>query len=179
MLLFGTALRPNEAYGLRWENVTLANGRGLIRITEGKTKAARRVLPLMPDLYAMLQARWDAQGQPTAGYVFPRKSGCGHISRQAGMHHHVAALKRSRVTRFEVYTLRHNALTRLAESGCDAFTLARIAGHSSITVTKRYCHPQAEAIETGLSPGWAKMGLPLGVTNFVRIRPKPLNMQVP
>lgn len=35
----------------------------------------------------------------------------------------------------------------LAESGCDAFTLARIAGHSSITITQRYCHPQADAIE--------------------------------
>src|SRR5262249_32113310 len=34
-----------------------------------------------------------------------------------------------------------------AEAGCDAFTLARIAGHSSITITQRYCHPQADAIE--------------------------------
>jgi Phage integrase family len=43
--------------------------------------------------------------------------------------------------------MRHTALTRLAESGCDAFTLARVAGHSSITITQRYCHPQADAIE--------------------------------
>jgi hypothetical protein len=35
----------------------------------------------------------------------------------------------------------------LAEKGCDAFTLAKIAGHSSITITQRYCHPQADAIE--------------------------------
>jgi len=48
---------------------------------------------------------------------------------------------------FEIYCLRHSALTFLAESGCDAFTLARIAGHSSITITQRYCHPQADAIE--------------------------------
>jgi site-specific recombinase XerD len=27
------------------------------------------------------------------------------------------------------------------------FTLARIAGHSSITITQRYVHPQADAIE--------------------------------
>jgi len=49
--------------------------------------------------------------------------------------------------RFEIYCLRHSALTMLAESGCDAFTLARIARHSSITITQRYCHPQADAIE--------------------------------
>jgi hypothetical protein len=30
---------------------------------------------------------------------------------------------------------------------CDPFTLARIAGHSSITITQRYCHPQADAVE--------------------------------
>jgi integrase len=51
------------------------------------------------------------------------------------------------VKRFPPYTMRHTALTRLAEAGCDAFTLARIAGHSSITITQRYCHPQADAIE--------------------------------
>ena len=49
---------------------------------------------------------------------------------------------------FEPYCLRHTALTWLAESGSDAFTLARIAGHGSITITQRYCHPQAEAIES-------------------------------
>jgi integrase len=48
---------------------------------------------------------------------------------------------------FEPYCLRHSALTMLAESRCDAFTLARIAGHSSITITQQYCHPQADAIE--------------------------------
>jgi integrase len=59
---------------------------------------------------------------------------------------HAEAIKAG-VKPFEPYCLRHTALTRLAESGCDAFTLARIAGHSSITITQRYCHPQADAIE--------------------------------
>lgn len=43
--------------------------------------------------------------------------------------------------------LRHTALTRIAE-GCndDPFVVMKIAGHSSITITQRYIHPQAEAI---------------------------------
>jgi site-specific recombinase XerD len=49
------------------------------------------------------------------------------------------------------YTLRHTALTRRGESGCDAFTLAKIAGHSSIAITQRYVHPQAEAIDLAFS----------------------------
>ena len=36
-------------------------------------------------------------------------------------------------------------------TGCDAFTLARIAGHSSITITQKYVHPQADAIERAFS----------------------------
>jgi hypothetical protein len=38
-------------------------------------------------------------------------------------------------------------LTRLVESGVDAFTIMRIAGHSSITVSQRYIHPTPEAVE--------------------------------
>jgi|HubBroStandDraft_2_1064218.scaffolds.fasta_scaffold537921_2 hypothetical protein len=32
------------------------------------------------------------------------------------------------------------------KAGGDVFVLARIAGHSSISVTQRYIHPQADAI---------------------------------
>lgn len=38
---------------------------------------------------------------------------------------------------FQPYRLRHTAFTLLANAGCDPFTLARIAGHSSITITQR------------------------------------------
>lgn len=38
-------------------------------------------------------------------------------------------------------------LTRLGESGVDAFTIMRIAGHSSFTVSQRYIHPTPEAVE--------------------------------
>jgi hypothetical protein len=40
----------------------------------------------------------------------------------------------------------------LAQAGCDAFTLERIAGHSSITITQRYVHPQVDAIERAFAP---------------------------
>lgn len=39
-------------------------------------------------------------------------------------------------------------LTRLGEAGVDAFTIMRIAGHSTITISQRYVHPSAEAIES-------------------------------
>jgi len=38
-------------------------------------------------------------------------------------------------------------LTRLGEAGNDAFTIMRIAGHSSVTVSQRYVHPTPESLE--------------------------------
>jgi integrase len=48
---------------------------------------------------------------------------------------------------FVLHSLRHTMLTRLGESGVDAFTIIRIAGHSSIVVSQRYIHPTPEAVE--------------------------------
>ena len=48
---------------------------------------------------------------------------------------------------FVIHCLRHTMLTRLGESGVDAFTIMRIAGHSSISVSQRYVHPGLEDVE--------------------------------
>jgi len=52
----------------------------------------------------------------------------------------------AKVRPFVLYDLRHTFLTRLGQSGCDAWTLARIAGHSSIAISKRYVHPSEDAV---------------------------------
>ena len=48
---------------------------------------------------------------------------------------------------FVVHSLRHTMLTRLGEAGADAFTIMRIAGHSSVTVSQRYVQPTPEGME--------------------------------
>src|SRR5262249_17498970 len=48
---------------------------------------------------------------------------------------------------FVVHSLRHTMLTRLGEAGADVFTIMRIAGHSSVTVSQRYVHPTPESME--------------------------------
>lgn len=52
---------------------------------------------------------------------------------------------------FVLYSLRHTFLTRLGESGCDVWTLARIAGHSSISISSRYVHPSEDAVLDAMS----------------------------
>jgi len=140
-------MRPGEVFVLQWQHLLLDESGGLIRIADGKSKVARRVLPMTPNVYALLQARHEAAGHPSEGWVFPSGSSEGHFNRDAVTKQHARALKDSGVQRFEPYILRHTALTNLAKKGADAHTLARIAGHSSIVITMRYVHPQADAIE--------------------------------
>jgi integrase len=170
-LILGTGMRPGEVYGLRWESVLLNGSGGLIQVSEGKSKAARRILPIIPDVYRMLKARHEAQGKPAVGWVFPSAAKCGHLEQGTGKTQHSAAIAKVNAATikanskleaarekplplplppFEPYVMRHTALTRMAPF-CDAFTLARIAGHSSITITQRYCHPQADAVEAAFT----------------------------
>jgi integrase len=185
LLIRGEAMPPGECFKLRWEHITLNDG-GLIRIHEGKTKARRRQLPMVPEVHRVLLDRFEQQGSPSEGWVFPSGSASGHFEQDSAKNQHAAALRGlaaagAKVKPFEPYCLRHTALTRFAESGCDAFTLAKIAGHSSITITQRYCHPQAEAIQNAFArlaapdasaePPKRQKGLPMGVTTKKRALP--------
>lgn len=147
-IMLGTGMRPGEVFSLRWENILLNRGGGLLQVTNGKSRAAKRMLPLVPAVFEVLKARQAEQGSPSEGWIFPQDTRSGHLESDGLMKdQHALALKTSQVKPFEPYCLRHTALTNLGEAGCDAFTLARIAGHSSITITQRYVHPQADAIE--------------------------------
>jgi integrase len=170
-LILGTGMRPGEVYRLRWEFLLLNGSGGLIRVSEGKSESAHRLLPMVPDVYRMLTDRYEAQGKPTEGWVFPTTARDGHLEQGTGKTQHSAAIAKVNaetvkanaergaagerllplpLPAFEPYVMRHTALT-LMSPFCDAFTLARIAGHSSITITQRYCHPQADAVEAAFS----------------------------
>ncbi len=57
---------------------------------------------------------------------------------------------------FVLYSLRHTFLTRLGESGCDAWTLSRLAGHSNVSISSR-CSPFREhSAHCNSEPGWAQ-----------------------
>ncbi len=146
-VLVDTGMRPEECFRLRWEAITWTNGRqGTLLVTHGKTTAARRVLPFTSRVRALLEARWEAQRTPEEGWVWPSGTRSGHIEPSSLKKQHRKALRLSGVRSFVLYSLRHTFLTRLGESGCDAWTLARIAGHSSVGVSARYVHPSEDAV---------------------------------
>ena len=146
-VLVDTGLRPEECYRLVWDSITWVNGRnGTLLVTHGKTKAARRVLPMTPRVRHILETRWHANGRPSGGYVWPAPTRAGHVEPSSLKKRHRKALGLSQVRPFVLYSLRHTFLTRLGQSGCDVCTLARIAGHGSIAISARYVHPSEDAV---------------------------------
>jgi len=151
-VLVDTGLRPEECFRMRWEAISWVNGRhGTMLVTHGKTAAARRVLPLTPRVRAVLEARWESAKKPEEGWVWPAPTRSGHLEPSSVKKQHTKAIKGSNVRPFVLYSLRHTFLTRLGESGCDTWTLARIAGHSSIAISARYVHPSHDSVLAAMS----------------------------
>ena len=75
-------MRPGEAFALRWQHILSKDGNqtGMIQVVEGKSKAARRILPMTPTVYRILKARREAAENPTAGWIFPSASREGHLT---------------------------------------------------------------------------------------------------
>jgi integrase len=157
-------MRPDEVFALQWPHVLLNGSGGLIHIADGKSKAARRMLPMTPRVYRVLCERHRAAGNPTKGWIFPNASREGHFNGNAAKDQHTRALRESGVERFEPYVLRHTALTRIAATCNDPFVVMRIAGHSSITMTQRYCHPRPTRWN-GHSPDSGSSQKALSLTN--------------
>lgn len=151
-ILVDTGMRPEECFRMRWEHVSWGSGRhGALSVTHGKTDAARRILPLTPRGRAILQARWELGERPQEGWVWPARTESGHAEPSTVRKQHTKALKLSEVRPFVLYSLRHTMLTRLGESGCDVWTLARIAGHSNVKISMRYVHPSDDHVLNALT----------------------------
>jgi integrase len=148
LVIVDAGLRTSEALWLEWRYVHLepAPGakHGYIHIPGGKSKNARRNVPITDRLAQMLLTR---SLESKSVYVFPSKTGRPyHVRSVDHLHEKVrAALQMS--AEFVVYSLRHTYGTRLGEAGADAFTIMRLMGHSSVTVSQRYVHPTPEAME--------------------------------
>jgi integrase len=152
-LLIGSGLRPDEAFRLRWENVLWQAGRyGALQVISGKTAAAPRVVPMTPTVRVTIQERWQAAGEPRAGWVWPaKKAQVGHMVPNTIYEPHRKAVADSGVRPFVFYDLRHTFLTRLGDSGVDAWTLMRIAGHSNIKQSVTYVHPSDQAVHAAMA----------------------------
>ncbi len=150
MLMLDTGMRPGEACDLQWSHVRLQPAAGAkfgyLHVPGGKSKNAKRNLSLTARVAAMLTAHRKSRASET--YVFPGDAGGPSLVSSLDHQHAEFCALAGVFPKFVIHSLRHTMLTRLGESGADAFTIMRIAGHSSVTVSQRYVHPSPESLET-------------------------------
>ena len=153
-IILDAGLRPDECFRLKWENVRWIDDKRAVLIVPGtKTEAASRIVPMTPRVRDILQRRWEKSGKPTGGWIFPaKKAAVGHIVPNTIYQPHLDAVTNSGICekQFVLYALRHTCLSRWGASGMDAWTLARLAGHSSIKQSMTYVHPTDQSLHAAI-----------------------------
>jgi integrase len=151
VLILDTGLRVGEALALRWSDVHLdpANGSrfGYIRIREGKTRHARRNVSITSRVREMLVSRKSEESP----FLFPGGKGVPILVSSLDHAHRKARVAIGLPDGFVLHSLRHTFLTRLGLAGVEAFTIMKLAGHSSVTVSQRYVHPTPQAMEVAFA----------------------------
>jgi len=144
MLMLDTGLGPAEALGLQWADTQ----HEYLQVREGKTRYRARSVNLTSRVALMLESRRQAS---TSAFIFAA-DGKKPLLPSSLAHLHARVRRRLKLPAdFVLYSLRHTALTRLGESGADAFSIMRIAGHSSVTTSQRYVHPSSETVALAIA----------------------------
>ncbi len=141
-----TGLRHAEMLTARFENLDPVRRRLRVKVKGGRW----RDQPLMRGITEVLSHERDMAEDPD-GWIFPSKTSVsGHIAsmgrsfarcvEQGGMDPSVAI----------PHTMRHTAITRLAETGADIKTVQEFSGHESLEMVLRYAHAQDRAVDRAL-----------------------------
>jgi integrase len=151
-LLMDCGFRPEECFRLKWSEVR----DGAVYILNGKTANARRRIPLSPRAAAVLEMRRSTFG--AGEWVFPAPTRSGHMTPDSIKKGHITACRAAGTEHFPLYTFRHTCLTRWAASGMDPWTLAYLAGHGDMSITRRYVHPSEASIKAAMERARAHFG---------------------
>ena len=137
--LVDTGLRRREVCNLLWENVNLDEK--WIFIPKGKTKAARRRIPLTNRAHKILT------DLPRNGeYVFTFHD---HGITPDWISHAFLDVRRKLKLPDEcvLHSCRHTAATRAGKAGASPFTLQKLFGWSNIQIAMRYVHSDQQQLE--------------------------------
>ncbi len=158
-----TGARPEEAFGLRWEDVNFGDRlagfrRAVKRIPGGgwefaelKTADSESDFPLSDELMEMLRAHKKEQAKMRLsmgedwtdnGLVFTNTVG-NPVDIVVVRKHLAKILEQSNLPSIRLYDLRHSFGSALLENGEDIKTVSLLMRHADIKTTGRYMHGHA------------------------------------
>lgn len=132
ILALETAMRRSELLGLRWENLDLAWQAAYLPDTKN---GSPRTVPLSTAAVELLKSL----PRNISGEVFPIK----YFTLDAAFKR---AVKRAGLENFHFHDLRHTAITAMAEKLPNLIELSAVTGHKSLTMLKRYYHPDVNIL---------------------------------
>lgn len=147
LLIYSAGLRAGEVLRLKWEDISLPDGRIHIKAAKGKKD---RYTPLSLKAGNLLQ-QYRKQ-YPTKVYVFEGQYG-GAYSYRSLQQIFKRAMKEAGITApYTLHCLRHSFATHLLESGTDLRYIQQLLGHSSSKTTEIYTHVSMQALDKIVSP---------------------------
>jgi len=135
-LALETAMRRSELLGLRWEHVDLRRRTIFLQLTKNGTS---RTVPLSTHAIQIL----TEIPRNIDGRVFP-------VTHEVVSQAFNRARKQAGVKDIRFHDLRHMAITRLAEKLPNLIELSAVSGHKSLSMLKRYYHPNPEQLAVKL-----------------------------
>lgn len=146
VFLIDTGLRMGEALKLEWPQVNLREDPGYITVRAGHAKSSKsRTVPLTD------RARETLEGLGgRIGLVFRNADDGPLYHTWLDQQHSDVRTLLGFPEDFVLHSLRHTFGTRLGETGADAFTIMKLMGHSSVTVSQKYVHPSTESMRLAI-----------------------------
>ena len=137
-------------------------------LTAPKTKAGKRVIPLVPWMVTALE-RWREVGPESEhGLVWPRPSG-GPVSKGDDLAAWYGLLDAVGVVKpgsrqWVLHEARHTTVSLLEAAGVPAAVIIGIVGHATYASTRRYSHTELERAREALATVADDLGLPAALT---------------
>lgn len=145
-LLATTGLRISEALNVRWDDLTVVDGRPHLTVTKSKTAAGLRTIPLDPATARRLTKR---RATATSGWVFPSRAGTPLDARNWRRNVFRPAAERAGVAWATPHKLRHTQASIMLDHGYTDAQVANRLGHADggVLVKKIYGHPEQVPVD--------------------------------
>ncbi len=138
-----TGMRKGEILSLQWTDVDLENNLITIDATNTKSKKTKKIYINSKLRGILLELKLKSGGEDIVFLGQDSKP----IKRLRTSFDN--ACRRANIKELRFHDLRHTAATRMIENGANIVAVSKILGHSTLSMTMRYTHPE-ESIREAL-----------------------------
>ncbi len=138
-----TGCRQGEMLSLAWRDVDLF--KRIVTIF-GKKTGGKRTIPLSTRAFELLKEKGKVR-MLKGDIVFCFNG--GKINQNTLSSAFKKARREANIEGFRFHDLRHTFATRMAQAGVDPYTIQRLLGHRTASMTQRYAHHSIDSLRRG------------------------------